>query len=288
MSDVSRGPNTYPRCCFNLSPTYNAWCMFRVADIRRLRTHPDYEGNAFSTNPSCSAALTACAGQDIYFYNNLPVRWVRIVGIVVAIDEFSGRRVFTVDDSSGACIETVTPYTTRAAVPAGNDNHSNDSNSGRAGDTDMKPYPYAGIDVGSVVDVKGGLTAFRKELQISIERMVVLSGTTEELALWEKRAKFQRDVLGKPWILDQGDIMRCREEAEQEERAAERKARRLREAIAQTSLDHKNAYRSKPAMGKKQPVRERESESPERLPRNLRELVQRGDLPRGHYSTLGL
>lgn len=45
------------------------------------------------------------AERALYHFDNHPVKWVRITGVVVAVDEFKGKRVFTVDDSSGMCIE---------------------------------------------------------------------------------------------------------------------------------------------------------------------------------------
>lgn len=153
---------------------------------------------------------------------------MRVVGVVVAIDNFSGRRVFTIDDSSGACIEAATPYNEKAAsAPLG-----------LPGTTG----PHADIDVGAVVDVKGALATFRDELQVRIERVTRVPSTGDEVALWEKRARFGREVLARPWVLAPGDVLRAREEAEQEDREADRRTRRLREAIAASSLGKGNKY----------------------------------------------
>lgn len=46
-----------------------------------------------------------CDERALYHFDNHPVKWVRITGVVVAVDEFKGKKVFTVDDSSGMCIE---------------------------------------------------------------------------------------------------------------------------------------------------------------------------------------
>lgn len=193
--------------------------------------------------------LTTLQGQDFYFYKNLPIRWVRVVGIVVDVNDYAGRRVFTVDDSSGICLEASASY----SVPPKTQNATGASRApnaaakqawmppgpagGGPGNLQTAGLPYPEIDVGSVVDVKGKLATFRGYRQIRIERMGRLRSTAEEVALWEKRAKFQSKVLGKPWVLSEDDIAQCRKEAEaqEDEGEDEKKRRRLREAIARVS-----------------------------------------------------
>jgi hypothetical protein len=81
--------------------------------------------------------------------------------LVVAIDEFTGRRVYTIDDSSGACIECTVKMPISTVV---------DGNAAATGDTGPKKVdanpplptdPFPTIDVGCVVDIKGGLSSFR-------------------------------------------------------------------------------------------------------------------------------
>lgn len=156
----------------------------------------------------------------------MPIKWVRIVGIVVAIDDFPGRRIYTVDDSSGACIECVVALKTpssdaRAPAPATN---------GLLGNR-PQPQPPADcvdVDVGSVIDIKGGLTTFREEKQIKIEKVKILKSTEQEVALWERRAQFRNEVLLPPWVLSEKQIRRCRKEEMKEtgDDAEEKKKRR--------------------------------------------------------------
>lgn len=98
--------------------------------------------------------------------------------------------------------------------------------------------PYEDLDVGHVVDVKGRLATFREETQIEIVRLTTLRSTAQEMALWERRSKFQHQVLEKPWVLSEEQIRSCRKEAEwteaEEDRAAKRK-RRLKAAAAAAS-----------------------------------------------------
>lgn len=122
--------------------------------------------------------------------------------MVVAVDEFPHRRVYTVDDSDGLCIECV------ADVP------KPDSHDPSRSTTTIVPKD---VDVGSVVDVKGGLALFRGNKQIKIEKMTVLRSTDEEVVLWEKARQFRGDVLDKPWKLTDRQIRRCRKEAERQD-----------------------------------------------------------------------
>lgn len=130
------------------------------------------------------------------------MRWVRIAGIVVAVDEFPHRRVYTVDDSDGLCIECV------ATIP------KPDSKDFAKVTTTTVPKD---VDVGSVVDVQGGLALFRGNKQVKILKMTVLSSTDEEVVLWEKARQFSSDVLDKPWKLTDREIRRCRKEAERQD-----------------------------------------------------------------------
>ncbi|KAM5346605.1 hypothetical protein ACJ41O_009610 [Fusarium nematophilum] len=261
MSDSSNPP-IYPRYCFHLAPTVNTWCLFRAVDVHGLDQHEGFEG------------------ENFYFYGNLPIKWVRIVGVVVAIDDFAARRVFTVDDSSGACIEC-----TVVISALGEGAKAEEAAPNKVG---MNPLPapapglYADIDIGSVVDVKGGISVYRDERQLNIEKMATLRSTAQEVALWEKRVKFQTEVLDKPWVLRRGDIRRCRKEAERSEEEAERKRKRLRTMI-------------EPLVAK-QPARpgdqeERSDKKKQQQPSNtarldLRQILQHGG--RGKYDALGL
>ncbi|KAJ4140309.1 hypothetical protein NW768_001666 [Fusarium equiseti] len=263
MSEPDKPP-IYPRYCFHLAPTVNQWCLFRVTDVHGLDQHSGFEG------------------ENFYFYENLPIKWVRIVGLVVAIDEFTGRRVYTIDDSSGACIECT------VAIPILSGEHDNatatrDAASKKADANPPLPVdPFPTIDVGCVVDVKGGLSNFRDERQLNIEKMTVLRSTQQEVVLWEKRVRFQSEVLAKPWVLRKSEIRRCRHEAERSEEAAEKKRKRLK-AMARSGST-KQALRSAEQNEQSDESVKREPSKEIRL--DLRQILERGG--RGKYNALGL
>ena len=145
-------------------------------------------------------------------------------------DDFANLRAYTIDDSSGACIEAIISVTARPK-PAGSNATTGDESAASeppVGLTGPAPTPYDHIDVGCVVDVKGALSMFRDEKQIKVEKMLAVKGTSDEIKLWEKRAKFRSEVLNKPWVLEDKTIRRCRREAERSAAEEEKKTKRLK------------------------------------------------------------
>ncbi|KAF5972809.1 DnaJ like subfamily C member 9 [Fusarium bulbicola] len=264
MSESAKPP-IYPRYCFHLAPTVNQWCLFRVTDIHELGQYEGFEG------------------ENFYFFGNLPIKWVRIVGLVVAIDEFASRRVYTIDDSSGACIECT------ISIPiSGEDDGRATTGDAAPKKADIDPPqtqdPFPNIDVGCVVDVKGGLSTFRDERQLTIEKMTKVPGTAQEVSLWEKRVKFKSEVLDKPWVLRSSEIRRCRKEAERSEEEAERKQKRIKAMAEPRASKQTSRQTSKSAGHAEQPIRQQKPHKEMRL--DLRQILEQGG--RGKYDALGL
>lgn len=162
-------------------------------------------------------------GQNTFHHRNLPIKWARIVGAVVAIDDFYGRRVYTIDDSSGVCIEC--NVSVKIVRPTGAAN----TYSLAPPKMEFEVPECEAVDVGHIVDIKGLLSTFREEMTIQIQKINALRATEEEVVLWERRIVFERDVLGQPWVLTAKQIDRCRRTAEQDadkEKRREEKARR--------------------------------------------------------------
>ncbi|PTB68904.1 hypothetical protein BBK36DRAFT_1192374 [Trichoderma citrinoviride] len=245
----------YPRYCFHLSPTVNTWCLLRAAEVHALDQHAGFEGECF------------------FFYRNLPIKWVRVVGIVVAIEQYAQRRIYAIDDSSGMNISAVVTLpapakaknesTTAGERPTNNDAQTTDA---------QVPDPYADIDVGMVVDVKGGVSSFRGERQMNVVKMVIVKGTAQEVALWEKRAKFRREVLDVPWVLREKDVRRCRREAERSEAEARAEQKRAEQKKAKKYNMDKDKDKSKS-----------KDDAAKRVQRMLREGASSG-----RFSALGL
>ncbi|OHE98027.1 DnaJ domain-containing protein, partial [Colletotrichum orchidophilum] len=210
-SDVSIG-GLYPQYCLHLSPTFNTWCLMQASDVHALKSVPEYKV------------------QNFFFHKNLPIKWARIVGIVVAVDKFPGRLIYTVDDSSGACIECTVATNTPPSDTSAPNVEANGWFTKRP--EPQPPADCVDVEVGTVVDIKGGLATFREEMQIKIEKVKIIRSTEQEVVLWEKRTRFRNDVLQQPWVLSERQIRRCKKEetkdAESEERRRIKERRRAK------------------------------------------------------------
>ncbi|KAI1827009.1 hypothetical protein F4861DRAFT_464486 [Xylaria intraflava] len=191
----------YPQYCFHLSPTINKWCPFRAIDIAGLECRAGFED------------------IDVFFALNHPIRWVRIIGVVVAVDDYYGHRVYTVDDSTGKCIECALAMPNAIANKTNphNGGHSRDAErpAGHVAVTDTTPSittttPPTDIDVGMTVDVKGSVKLFRGQRQIKIQKVTRVLSTNQEVLFWDKIRDFRRDVLSQPWVLKDREVRRCR------------------------------------------------------------------------------
>lgn len=70
-----------------------------------------------------------------------------------------------------------------------------------------------GIDVGSVLKIKGQLTKFREMMQVDVIKIDIIGSTELEVKCWEEVFAFRRDVLSKPWVVSAEEGKRCEEKA---------------------------------------------------------------------------
>ena len=143
------------------------------------------------------------------------------MGVIVAFDILPSRFVFVLDDSSGETIEVTCERPKSSQQLAVDDGTYMRHASADFRDIPMdgltcsgKRVDLAGIDVGSVVKIKGLIGAFRTERQLSLERIWALHNTNEEVAAWVENGSFISKILNKPWIVSAREI-----------KAAQRKAR---------------------------------------------------------------
>ncbi|KAK2074664.1 hypothetical protein P8C59_008852 [Phyllachora maydis] len=180
----------YPQYCFKLSPTLGRWCYFQAADVQALQSLPGFEGQGF------------------YFHLNHPVKWVRIAGVVVGVDEYPGRHIYTVDDGSGATIECVVRVAPRpqAEQLGGMDAAQAAERLRQAGEAAKaaadKVSIDATIDVGHVLQVQGLVKVFRDVKQVEATKVVHLLSTEQEVEFWTRLHRFRGDIIGRPWTLD--------------------------------------------------------------------------------------
>ncbi|KFZ14102.1 hypothetical protein V502_06255 [Pseudogymnoascus sp. VKM F-4520 (FW-2644)] len=288
-------PALYPSHCHGLSPTLGRWCPLRAVDVYALREVAEYEG------------------QGIYFHLNHPIKWVRLTGIIVAMDEFYNRVCITIDDGSGATIEATClapprpeATATVAAIAVPTERTADDAMVSPDG-----PKLRA-VDVGKVVKVKGGIREFRGVRQVAMKAIAVLGDTRAEVGAWREGVRFREEVLRVPWVVTGEEERRCREEAEgekwrveEEERRKRRRERRAKrekegdgggkekrsrvekekaEAIAEAKAEEDTAIIKARSEKEKKAMEEREKA---RRARAIQRLVRSRPEEAGKYAALG-
>ncbi|CBY00419.1 hypothetical protein LEMA_P015490.1 [Plenodomus lingam JN3] len=176
----------YPAYCFRASPTFNTWVKLTAADIQGLRSEPDFQ-----------------AGQNIYFHLNHPIRFVRLVGAIVAINDIHIRyTVLTIDDGSGATIDlTITRIPSPGLNPVDTSSPTTVDNVhivSRIGVFDVL-VDQQSLDIGTIVKAKGTISEFRGAKQLDLKRISIVADTNEEARAWAEAAAFKQSVLARPW-----------------------------------------------------------------------------------------
>ena len=156
----------YPAYCFSQSPTFHTWVKLTAADVHALKAREGFEG------------------QKIYFHLNHPIKWIRLVGVVVALDEYEKRWIATVDDGSGATVEIACAKAVGklAGEESVNGNGAGDGDGNAIGKGDGETTTITitstgqaidlrAIEVGSVIKAKGGIGEFRGVRQMLLERI---------------------------------------------------------------------------------------------------------------------
>ncbi|OCL07937.1 hypothetical protein AOQ84DRAFT_354732, partial [Glonium stellatum] len=187
-------PPIYPAYCFKSSPTYNAWVKLTAADVHRLRAEPGYEG------------------QRIYFSLNHPIRFVRLVGVIVAIDDINSKyTILTVDDSSGATIEVkivrLAPEIANAVDCPSNTTVDNVNVVAELGVFEVV-VDGCNLDIGTIIKAKCTISEFRGNKQLDLKRVSLVRSTDEEAQAWAEMAAFRQNVLAKPWVLSEEELKR--------------------------------------------------------------------------------
>lgn len=219
-----------PKRYFDASPTWFAWNNLTAQDVANLRTEPGFEG------------------QQIYFHLNLPIKFVRLVGLVVDIEVKGGKYILiSLDDSSGSCIEIKTSL---RQVREDDDAEYPSNTIVDSLDIHVKlglPALYIDkqlIEIGDVIKAKGTIDTFRNTRQLKLERMSIVKDTGAEVKAWAETAKWKRDVLSKPWVLTKEKRNEIDEQIRQN-RIKERERSKKRRAF-----DEKHAERKKTRLEK--------------------------------------
>ncbi|KOS37710.1 hypothetical protein ACN38_g11495 [Penicillium nordicum] len=206
-----------------------------AADVHRLRKSSDF------------------VGQNIFFYNNHPIQFVSLVGVIVARTDIPRRTILTLDDSSGATIDIAvlkktspkptstsqtTSSTSQEKPPWSSFSLTAPTATNLTQETHVTSKDHDEIDIsdlqpGTVVRVKGTLSTFRSQMQLHLERFWLVRDTNAEMQFLDTRLRFLIEVLSVPWMLTdeeietlRGDAERCDERALEDKRRAERIARK--------------------------------------------------------------
>lgn len=199
----------YSRRYFDDSPTWFKWNKLTIADVNKLRQEPGFEGAISLAQTASKSILMFLIGQNIYFFLNHPIQFVRLVGVIVQIDLIGNGKycLLTIDDGSGSNIELKIererdPLTLDRVeyLPA----------------TDVKdlqvfielslPLLKLGrkpLGLGDVVKAQGTLTEYRSHKQLLLKLISHVKDTNEESEHWQKAAEWKQNVLSRPWVLSQ-------------------------------------------------------------------------------------
>jgi hypothetical protein len=193
------------------------------------------------------------------------IKYVRLTGVIVAMDEFPGRIVYILDDSSGANIEvtcaapskpSLTEEGSSGGLEAATSNNNPVLKQAPVQSASAEPQELispdgpnlTNVEVGSVVKIKGGIGVFRDQKQIRLKVITIIGDTNAEVKCWNDVAKFKRDVLSQPWVVSPEDEEKCRLEVDREarwkmEEEAKRKKEELRRHLGEKNRELREKHR---------------------------------------------
>jgi hypothetical protein len=175
----------------------------------------------------------------------------------VAVDEFTRdgktRRIFTLDDSSGICIECAAlnppkrdldlgsgvpthldqlaqiARAEESKVKAGEDVKQKKSASDETKEEKTQPsvqapnIPWEEVDVGTVVKVKGRIADRWGTKQVEVVKIEIMRCTDAEVKCWDELRTFREETLRKSWLLSPEEEEQCRKNKERELRKARKR-----------------------------------------------------------------
>ncbi|PPJ57974.1 hypothetical protein CBER1_09406 [Cercospora berteroae] len=253
MTTAPSGVQRYAARYFDASPTWFRWNKLSAADVYKLREEPGFRG------------------QNVWFWLNHPIQFVRIVGFVCQVDQVAGGKyiLMTVDDGSGANIEVklerpVAYREQNGAVYSTKTNLDNVEVMSHFG----LPVVIAGkarVDMGTVIIAEGKVESYNQSRQIIALRLGLVKDTNEETIHWSKVADWKRSVLNKPWVLSSDQRTVIDAKLIETEKVAEQQSRRRKK---------KNA--------KIEELRRRHEEKIEAKRKQRTEYYNQGALPGSH------
>ncbi|KAL3462867.1 hypothetical protein BJX64DRAFT_258289 [Aspergillus heterothallicus] len=266
LKDDEKELTFYPAFCFKASPTHFTWVKLAASDVHRLQRRVDF------------------GDQGLFFYRNHPIRFVNLIGIIVARIDVPRRTILTLDDSSGATVEVVAlkadEFSTSISAAGAPDRNANtsttsmnntgsshrDSASSRIPrESHVTATTHTPIDInslrpGTLFQIKGTLSIFRSNMQVNLERFFTVPDTAAEMRFLEARCRFYVEVLSTPWYVTERDIETLRLEADEEgQKVEEEQARTRRRARKRAEKEEKERLKLERAWQREEAVRGKEA-----------------------------
>lgn len=206
----------YPAFCFKASPTNFNWVKLSLSNVHKLTKPKGFEA------------------QNIFFYNNHPIRFVTVLGLVIARTETPRRTILTLDDSSGATVDVVVlkaddeqqPSTATTTTTATVDQPEQKPRELHLSATTREPQVITSLVPGTLTKMKATLSTFRSVTQLQLERFFPVPDLRAELRFLEDRNRWWVRVLSVPWVLAPEEVERLRVEADEDGRRVEEKRRK--------------------------------------------------------------
>lgn len=299
----------YPAYCHKSSPTWFEWIKLTAHDIHtKLRIKDGYQHSWLTEHRSARDA------PQIMFYLNHPIQFVQVVGIVVAFDEYFDRFwLFTIDDSSGLTIDVV------CRKPAKEKSETQKADIAALGQKDeamdeeekqilqLSNLVASTVELGSVLQVKGVVTLFRRNRapvgftdliggttsnkppeeiptrQISLQRLVKVHDTNQEISLIAARTQFSKSVLSRPWALSDKEQRKLHKEALGEVEHDKKRAKRSvlkRQRLIEIEKEDTEAIQAEYA--KEEQRREEAAEAVRQAGQKLQDKLDREKQERGN------
>ncbi|KAB8299987.1 hypothetical protein EYC80_000228 [Monilinia laxa] len=261
-----------PPNLYHLSPTYQKWCALRCADIITLKDRKVY-----------------VEGKLIHHYLNHPIRYIKLLGLIVSIDDFAHRRVYTIDDSSGACIECVALLPSRNA-PAPSTAPAPPSQQPPEPSIEHPQIQWDDMEECKIVRILGVMGTYMTMPQIQIIKMGIVGSTELERKWWDECARLKLEVLEREWRVSCAEVARWerrerrrgeRERGRERGREGERKIkegdrgkRRKRDTRTSDDLAKENPHLPTQQQEENRPVIPKRKEPPNPKPKDPHHLLE--------------
>lgn len=249
---ASQALTFYPAYAHSASPTYFTWVKLTVSDIHHCLQHRN--GYMHSWAAECTNVRDT---PQILFYNNHPIQFVQVIGVVVSLDEYFEKFwLFTIDDSSGATIDVVCPKPTVDKQTGSIDGRSEEEKEQERHVEQLSAQVKTVVTIGAVLQVKATVVLFQRHKhviqtnnhglirphlarhpdttfkaeepvrQLALQRLVKVKNTTQEINVVAARNNFYCSVLRQPWVLSDRKLQKLHQAALGEVVRKQKKVRR--------------------------------------------------------------